>query len=343
MPRVGIILASVRDGRRGEQVARWVAEAAAHRTDAEFELIDLRDHPLPHLETEKPALLTRGAYEDERTSAWAAAIAPCDGYVIVTPEYNHAMPGSLKNAVDHLYVEWNDKAAGFVSYGVDGGVRSVEQLRQLCGVLQLADVAVQASLTLADDFEDRTVFRPRESHARTLDMMLDGVVRWSEALAPLRSTATRPAASGATATDAATAETEIRTRIAGIIQGIRAKDLDALRRIYAPDVVSFDVEPPLQHVGVDAKLKNWARAFTVFDDVSYELRDLAVEVGGDIAFAHAFGRLSGTLATGDRTEGMWVRGTFCFRRIDGAWLVVHDQASLPVDMQAGRPVADLEP
>ncbi|MER6738819.1 NADPH-dependent FMN reductase [Streptomyces puniciscabiei] len=109
MLKIGIILASVRDGRRGEQVAHWVAEAAARRTDAEFELIDLLDYPLPHLETEKPALLTRGAYEDERTLAWAAAIAPCDGYVIVTPEYNHSMPGSLKNAIDHLYVEWNSR------------------------------------------------------------------------------------------------------------------------------------------------------------------------------------------------------------------------------------------
>lgn len=341
MLKIGIILASVRDGRRGGQVARWVAEAAARRTDAEFELIDLLDYPLPHLETEKPALLTRGAYQDERTLAWAAAIAPCDGYVIVTPEYNHSLPGSLKNAIDHLYVEWNNKAVGFVSYGVDGGVRSVAQLRQLCGVLQLADVVAQVSLTLAGDFEDHTVFKPRESNAKTLDMTLDCVVKWSGALAPLRGVETT---AGPTAAETAqSAQSEIRARIAGIVYGIQAKDLDALRRIYAPDVISFDVEPPLQHVGVDAKLKNWARVFTVFQDVSYELRDLTVEVGGDIAFAHAFGRLSGTLATGDRTDGMWARGTFCFRRIDGDWLIVHDQASVPVDVLSGCVAAGLEP
>ena len=341
MLKIGIILASVRDGRRGGQVAQWVAEAAARRTDAEFELIDLLDYPLPHLETEKPALLTRGAYEDERTLAWAAAIAPCDGYVIVTPEYNHSVPGSLKNAIDHLYVEWNDKAVGFVSYGVDGGVRSVAQLRQLCGVLQLADVVAQVSLTLAGDFEDHTVFKPRESNAKTLDMMLDCVVKWSGALAPLRGVGTT--ADSTAAETAESAESEIRVRIAGIIYGIQAKDLDALRRIYAPDVISFDVEPPLQHVGVDAKLKNWARVFTLFQDVSYELRDLTVEASGDIAFAHAFGRLSGTLATGDRADGMWARGTFCFRRIDGDWLIVHDQASVPFDVLTGRGAADLEP
>ena len=342
MLKIGIILASVRNGRRGAQVAQWVAEAAARRTDAEFELIDLLDYPLPHLETEKPALLTRGAYEDERTLAWAAAIAPYDGYVIVTPEYNQSPPGSLKNAIDHLYVEWNDKAVGFVSYGVDGGVRSVAQLRQLCGVLQLADVVAQVSLTLAGDFEDHTVFKPRESNAKTLDMMLDCVVKWSGALAPLRGVATT--GDSTAAETAKSAQSEIRARVGGIIDGIQAKDLDALRRIYAPDVISFDVEPPLQHVGVDAKLKNWAKVFTLFQDVSYELRDLSVEVGGDIAFAHAFGRLSGTLAaTGVRTEGMWVRGTFCFRRIHDGWLIVHDQASLPVDVLTGRAVADLEP
>jgi NAD(P)H-dependent FMN reductase/ketosteroid isomerase-like protein len=341
MLKIGIILASVRDGRRGGQVAQWVARAAARRTDAEFELIDLLDYPLPHLEAQKPALLTRGAYEDERTLAWAAAIAPCDGYVIVTPEYNHSLPGSLKNAIDHLYVEWNDKAVGFVSYGVDGGVRSVAQLRQLCGVLQLADVVAQVSLTLAGDFEDHTEFKPRASNARTLDMMLDCVVRWSGALAPLRGAETPAGSAAAEASESA--EAEIRARLGGIIDGIQAKDLNALRRIYAPAVVSFDVEPPLQHVGVDAKLKNWARAFTLFQDVSYELRDLAVEVGGDIGFAHAFGRLSGTLATGDRTDGMWVRATFCFRRIDGDWLITHDQASIPVDVLSGRVATDLEP
>nr|WP_232248752.1 nuclear transport factor 2 family protein [Streptacidiphilus rugosus] len=140
------------------------------------------------------------------------------------------------------------------------------------------------------------------------------------------------------------AESEIRARISGIVDGIGARDLDALRRVYAPDVVSFDVESPLQHVGVDAKLKNWAKVFTVFAATSYELRDLTVEVGGDIAFCHAFGRISGTLAaTGEHADGMWVRATFCFRRIDGDWLIVHDQASMPVDVVSGRVATDLEP
>jgi ketosteroid isomerase-like protein len=135
----------------------------------------------------------------------------------------------------------------------------------------------------------------------------------------------------------------IRQQIGKIVEGIRAKDLDALRRVYAADVVSFDVEPPLQHVGIDAKLKNWANAFTFFREVDYEVRDLILTVGDDVAFGHCFGRLSGTLGDGTATSGMWVRATFCFRKIDGDWLIAHDQASVPFDIRSGRGVVDLEP
>ncbi|MFE7355171.1 YybH family protein [Streptomyces sp. NPDC057543] len=138
-------------------------------------------------------------------------------------------------------------------------------------------------------------------------------------------------------------ETMIRQHLDKIVEGIRAKDLEGLKKLYATDVVSFDVEPPLQHVGVEAKSRNWAKAFTFFQDVSYEIRDLAVTVGGDVAFGHCFGRLSGTLRNGTETSGMWVRGTFCFRKIDGNWLIAHDQASLPFDVASGRGVIDLEP
>ena len=137
--------------------------------------------------------------------------------------------------------------------------------------------------------------------------------------------------------------TAIRQQLDKLVEGIKAKDLDALSRIYAADVVSFDVEPPLQHVGVDAKLKNWARAFTLFAEVSYEVRDLAITAGEDLAFGHCFGRLSGTLGDGTATSGMWVRATFCFRRLDDNWLIVHDQASVPFDIGTGRGVVDLEP
>jgi len=138
-------------------------------------------------------------------------------------------------------------------------------------------------------------------------------------------------------------EAKIRLQVGKIVEGIRVKDLEGLKRLYATDVVSFDVEPPLQHVGIEAKLKNWAKVFTFFRDVNYEVRDLTVTVGDDVAFGHGFGRLSGTLENGTPTSGMWVRGTFCFQKLDGNWLIVHDQASVPLDIASGKGVTDLEP
>jgi uncharacterized protein (TIGR02246 family) len=138
-------------------------------------------------------------------------------------------------------------------------------------------------------------------------------------------------------------EAKIRQQVDKIVEGIRAKDLKGLKQLYATDVVSFDVEPPLQHVGIEAKLKNWAKAFTFFQDVTYEVRNLRLTVGDDVAFGHGFGRLSGTLQNGAATSGMWVRVTFCFRKIDGNWLIAHDQASVPFDIASGKGVADLEP
>jgi ketosteroid isomerase-like protein len=138
-------------------------------------------------------------------------------------------------------------------------------------------------------------------------------------------------------------EARVRQQVDKIVAGIRAKDLEGLRRLYATDVVSFDVEPPLQHVGIEAKLRNWARAFTFFQDVDYEVSDLTVTAGDDVAFGHAFGRLSGTLKDGTATSGMWVRGTFCFRKLGRTWLIVHDQASVPFDIASGKGVTDLEP
>ncbi|MFI7006346.1 YybH family protein [Streptomyces sp. NPDC050145] len=141
----------------------------------------------------------------------------------------------------------------------------------------------------------------------------------------------------------ATDEAEIRRHIDKLVEGLEKKDLEALRRLYAPDIVSFDVQPPLQHVGVDAKLANWTPVFTAFETVTYEVRDLTVTVGGDVAFAHGFGCLGGTLKDGTAIGGMWVRATHCLRKIGGTWLIAHDQVSVPLDVTTGAGVTDLQP
>ena len=184
MTRIGIILGSTRPGRNGEQVAKWVYDLASRRDDAEFELVDLADYPLPHLDEPLPPSV--GQYHNEHTKQWAAKIGSFDGFVIVTPEYNHGTSGVLKNALDFLYAEWNNKAVGFVSYGGTGGARAVEHLRLVAGELQMADVRQQVVLSLVTEFENYRTFKPGDHNLGPLTTMLDQVVAWSTALAPLR-------------------------------------------------------------------------------------------------------------------------------------------------------------
>ena len=184
MTRIGIILGSTRPNRGGEQVATWVCDMASRRRDAEFELIDLRDHPLPHLDEPLPPSL--GQYQNVHTKRWADTIGSYDGFIMVTPEYNHSTSAVLKNALDYLYAEWNNKAAGFVSYGAVGGARAAEHLRLVAGELQMADVRQQVPLSLLADFENYTIFKPDDDKVIWLDTLLDQVIAWSTALAPLR-------------------------------------------------------------------------------------------------------------------------------------------------------------
>jgi NAD(P)H-dependent FMN reductase len=187
MPRIGIILGSTRPGRNGEQVAQWVLDAASARTDDEYELVDLLDYPLPHLDEPIPPSL--GQYQNDHTKQWAEKIASLDGFVMVTPEYNHSTSGVLKNAIDYLFAEWANKAVGFVSYGGVGGARATEHLRLIAGELQMADVRQQVALSLMTEFENFSVFKPGEYNLAALHTMLDQVVAWSAALAPLRMSA----------------------------------------------------------------------------------------------------------------------------------------------------------
>ncbi|WP_382304307.1 NADPH-dependent FMN reductase [Herbiconiux sp. UC225_62] len=184
MTKIGIILGSTRPGRNGEAVAKWVTEIASRRDDAEFELVDLADFPLPHLDEAMPPSMN--AYQNEHTKAWSAKIAEFDGFVFVTPEYNHSTSGVLKNALDYLYTEWNNKAAAFVSYGGVGGARAVEHLRLIASELQLATVRAQVAISIVTEFENFSTFTPSDYLEPQVGVMLDQLVAWSKALAPLR-------------------------------------------------------------------------------------------------------------------------------------------------------------
>ncbi len=184
MIRVAIILGSTRPGRNGEAVAHWVHDLAKKRKDAEFELVDLKDFNLPLLDEPMPPMM--GQYMHDHTKAWAAKILEFDAFVFVTPEYNHGTSAALKNALDYLYKEWNNKAAAFVSYGSALGTRAVEQLRLVMGELRVADVRSQVSLALFTDFEDMSKFKPDALKAKDVDTMLEEVIAWGTAMRWLR-------------------------------------------------------------------------------------------------------------------------------------------------------------
>ncbi|REE96422.1 NADPH-dependent FMN reductase [Thermomonospora umbrina] len=204
MIRIAIVTGSTRPRRRTAVVARWVAEVAGRHPavaagEAAFEVVDLAEYGLSVLDEPVPALF--GDYRNPHTHRWAETIASFDGFVFVTPEYNHSAPAALKNAIDFLFAEWNDKAAGFVSHGVHGGTRAVEHLRLIMTELRVANVRSQVALSVFTDFEitDPTepgVLTPGPHQEPTLNELLDEVVTWSRVLKPLRTAAPVPAPTG---------------------------------------------------------------------------------------------------------------------------------------------------
>ncbi|MGW5264479.1 NADPH-dependent FMN reductase [Microbispora sp. NPDC004025] len=184
MIKVGVIIGSTRPGRNGEAVARWVHDLAVKRGDADYALVDLETYALPHLDEPQPA--GTGHYEHAHTRRWSQAIAALDAFVFVTPEYNRSTSGVLKTAIDFLYAEWADKAAGFVGYGLNGGTRAIEHLRQILATPGVAGVGPQVALSLRDDFEDFSRFRPGAHQEDAVGRMLDKLVPWAQALRTVR-------------------------------------------------------------------------------------------------------------------------------------------------------------
>ncbi|MCE0761803.1 NAD(P)H-dependent oxidoreductase [Pseudonocardia kujensis] len=186
--RIGIVVGSTRPQRRGAIVADWVQQVAeAH--GATVALLDLADFDLPLLDEPSPAL--HATYTRPHTLRWATAVAACDAFVFVVPEYNHSFPAAVKNAIDYLFAEWNDKAAGLVGYGVQGGVRAVEALRPVLAEVGIADVRTQVCVDLMSDFvltgpTDVGRIAPATHREDTLRRMLDEVTAWAGALRGLR-------------------------------------------------------------------------------------------------------------------------------------------------------------
>ena len=185
MLKIAILTGSTRPGRNNEAVAKWVYHLAKKRGDAEFELVDIASYNLPLFD--EPMSPMFGQYSRPHTRAWSEKVASFDAYVFVTPEYNHSVSGALKNAIDFLYREWNNKAAGFVSYGGNaGGSRAVEHLRLIMAEMMVATVRSQVLLSLVTDFQQFTNFTPAPSHEREVHAMLDQLIAWGDALKHMR-------------------------------------------------------------------------------------------------------------------------------------------------------------
>jgi len=187
--KIGIIVGSTRPGRKGSTVGRWVHDRALQRDDApwkvEFYLLELEDFDLPLLEEPTVPAAADREYETPQTRRWSETVDGYDGFVFVTPEYNHGVPAALKNAVDVLGPEWAHKAVAFVSYGADGGVRAVEQWRTILANVMMSDVRAQVSLLVFEDWQEGE-FRPLDRREGELDTALDQLVEMTEAVRTLR-------------------------------------------------------------------------------------------------------------------------------------------------------------
>jgi len=182
--KIAVLLGSTRPGRRADAIGDWVIQRAVRREHAKFELVDLAEQALPLLDEPEPAI--HGSYTQSHTKAWSERIAGFDGYLFVTPEYNRSIPAALKNAIDYLYPEWGNKAAGIVSYGVDaGGARAAEHLRCVLGELHVADVRTTVALSLMTEFADGAVDAPAHQ-VQKLETLLDQLLSWSAALRTVR-------------------------------------------------------------------------------------------------------------------------------------------------------------
>ena len=185
MTKIGIITGSTRPGRNSLQVAQWVKEIADKRGDAEYEIVDLKEFNLPMYAEPISAAYSQD-YKTPEAIPWAKKVAELDGYVFITPEYNRGVTSALKNAIDYLYIEWNNKAAGIVSYGSAGGVRAAESLRIILAELQVASVRAHPAMSLFSDFVNMHEFKPASVHEKSVGVMLDQVNAWTNALQPLR-------------------------------------------------------------------------------------------------------------------------------------------------------------
>jgi NAD(P)H-dependent FMN reductase len=190
--KIGIIIGSTREGRFGDKPAAWIHAIAAKRDDLQFELIDLRDHPLPFFD--EPVSPAWAPVKNEAARAWAAKLVQLDGFIIVTPEYNHGPSAVLKNALDYAYAEFVRKPVAFVGYGGVGAARAVEQLRLVAAELQMAPVRNAVHVGMVEFlgiWQQGKSFDDFPHLGQAANALLDDLAWWTKALKTARETTSR--------------------------------------------------------------------------------------------------------------------------------------------------------
>jgi NAD(P)H-dependent FMN reductase len=182
-PKIGIIIGSTRPSRFGDKPAAWIHSIARKRADLDFEVLDLRDYPLPVFD--EPGSPAWGPVENKVAQRWAAKLASLDGFILVTPEYNHGTSAALKNALDYAYNEFVRKPVAFVGYGGVGGARAIEHLRLVAAELQMASVRNAVHIA-ANDFlglwRQGKSFDDLPHLGQSATAMLDELAWWTKAL-----------------------------------------------------------------------------------------------------------------------------------------------------------------
>ncbi len=186
---IKIILASVREGRFGDKPAEWITTIAKEKEELSVELLDLRDYSLPIFQEAVSPAQIKGKYRTPEINRWAEKIAEADAFIVVTPEYNHGYPSSLKNNIDYIYKEWNNKPVCFVGYGSTGGARVIQQLRQVSTELQMAPIRNSVHI-MSPWFLTKTdgslKARVLDVYVKSAESMLVQLIWWANALKKAR-------------------------------------------------------------------------------------------------------------------------------------------------------------
>ena len=185
MPKLTVIISSVREGRVGDPIARWFLPRAQEHGKFDVQLVDLKDVNLPLLSEPHHPRLKK--YQHETTKAWSAIVGASDAFVFVTPEYNYTIAPALVNALDHLYHEWSYKACAFVSYGgASGGMRAVQTAKLMVTGFKMVPIVEAVNIHFFAQLVENGVFKGNETHDKAVPVMLDELLRWTDALKPLR-------------------------------------------------------------------------------------------------------------------------------------------------------------